>query len=941
MPRQRQLLKRQQVLADFGEFAMRSDDLDEVLTEACRLVAEALGTGRAKVLEIQEGRQELLVRAGVGWEPGVVGSERLQMSDRSSETYAINLAEPVISQDIAMESRFEIPEFMKKAGVVALVNVPIFVPGRRPYGVLQVDATTPREFGDDEVLFLRTYAMILGPVIDRLHLIDERTKMQGHLKSSETRHRLLIESWAQAAWEVDAEGVVVADSPSWRAYTGQTLADWLGGGWLNAVHPDDRADAEDHWREAITARGLVNAEFRLRAPDGGWRWTNVRAAPVLDAERGVEKWVGMNIDIDARKQAEAAVLESQQRHAFMLKLSDALRSLVDPLTIQKVAARVLGEHLGASRVAYVEVIEDEYVVRWDYTDGIPSMVGPHPVGSFGPGKIADYQEGRSRVVCDTWVDVHNAPSDTANLAAHHVRAGVGVPLIKDGKFIATLVVHMNVPRNWSQAEVALIEETAERTWQAVERSRAEEARAEIEARLEAVFEALPVGVHVADLRGRTILANRELKRFLPRGIIPSQDPDRVGRWRAWDADGAPILPQNFPGARSLRGEAVVPGIEMLYTDDDGREIWTAVSSTPVRNDQGEVIGQVGVVTDIDLLKRSMDALRASEERLRTATEVGRIGLWDWHVRSGQVHWSDEHFRLEGYQVGEVAPSYEAWVERVHPEDRAETEEALRAARDDGSDYVHEFRTVHPDGAVRWLSAYGRFFHDHRGRPYRMVGAMIDVTERREWADRQNVLLAELQHRVRNILAVTRSIVSRSNDGERSTEDYVQHLQGRLSALARTQALLTRRTGAGVDLEEIIRDELLAQTVNDGQFLLSGPDVELSPKAAEVLTLAVHELATNATKYGAFSRTDGRLIVHWQVEARDGQRWLVLFWSERGVPIIDSIPRRLGFGSELISRRIPYELRGFGTFVLKPGGLESHIEFPLRSGDSILQTNGVA
>jgi GAF domain-containing protein len=99
VPKLEEMIKRQQVLAAFGEFAIRSDDLDAVLTEACRLVAEATGTGRAKVLEIQRDRQELLVRAGVGWAPDIVGSVRLPMSERSSETYAIRSAEPVVSQD--------------------------------------------------------------------------------------------------------------------------------------------------------------------------------------------------------------------------------------------------------------------------------------------------------------------------------------------------------------------------------------------------------------------------------------------------------------------------------------------------------------------------------------------------------------------------------------------------------------------------------------------------------------------------------------------------------------------------------------------------------------------------------------------------------------------------------------------------------------------------
>ena len=139
------------------------------------------------------------------------------------------------------------------------------------------------------------------------------------LHESESRHRLLIGSWAQAVWETDAAGVVVADSPSWRAYTGQTLEEWLGYGWLGAVHPDDRVYAEQQWREAIDARGLVNAEFRLRSTDREWRWTNVRAAPVLNSQGAIEKWVGMNIDISAGKEAEVALRESEEKYRTLFE----------------------------------------------------------------------------------------------------------------------------------------------------------------------------------------------------------------------------------------------------------------------------------------------------------------------------------------------------------------------------------------------------------------------------------------------------------------------------------------------------------------------------------------------------------------------------------------------------------------------------------------------
>ena len=169
MPDREQMMARQKVLADFGDLALRSDDLDEVLTEACRLVGRALDTDLAKILEIEPDRRCLLVRAGVGWRPGVVGETRLPMHERSSEAYSIEAARPVITRDIGEEERFEFTDLLKEHGVAALVNTPVFLPGGRPYGLLQVDSREPRDFGEDDVEFLRTYATILGPVIDRLH----------------------------------------------------------------------------------------------------------------------------------------------------------------------------------------------------------------------------------------------------------------------------------------------------------------------------------------------------------------------------------------------------------------------------------------------------------------------------------------------------------------------------------------------------------------------------------------------------------------------------------------------------------------------------------------------------------------------------------------------------------------------------------------------------
>ncbi len=161
--------------------------------------------------------------------------------------------------------------------------------------------------------------------------LNENAISDAAVRESEARHRLLIDTWAQAVWETDGAGVVVADSPSWRAYTGQSLEEWLGYGWLNAIHPDDRGYAERQWRDAVLARRVVNAEFRLRAPDGGWRWTNVLATPLLDIEGKIEKWLGLNIDIDARKLAEASLRESEGRYRSLFESMDEAYAVVEVL----------------------------------------------------------------------------------------------------------------------------------------------------------------------------------------------------------------------------------------------------------------------------------------------------------------------------------------------------------------------------------------------------------------------------------------------------------------------------------------------------------------------------------------------------------------------------------------------------------------------------------
>ncbi len=184
-PYPHELLRQQTVLAQFGELALRSDDLDEILTEACRLAGEALGTDLAKVVELQEDGKTMLVRAGVGWGPDVVGVAKITAEQDTSEGHALRTGEPMISPDIAKEKRFKYPQFLIDNGVRAVANV-IIIGGhdRPPFGILQIDSRVPRDFTEADTLFLRSYANLLAAAVDRIRVITEVSKGEARLRGA-------------------------------------------------------------------------------------------------------------------------------------------------------------------------------------------------------------------------------------------------------------------------------------------------------------------------------------------------------------------------------------------------------------------------------------------------------------------------------------------------------------------------------------------------------------------------------------------------------------------------------------------------------------------------------------------------------------------------------------------------------------------------------------
>jgi len=336
---------------------------------------------------------------------------------------------------------------------------------------------------------------------------------------------------------------------------------------------------------------------------------------------------------------------------------------------------------------------------------------------------------------------------------------------------------------------------------------------------------------------------------------------------------------------------------------------------------------IGVNIDITQRKQTEAQLNESKARLADAMAAGQVMAFEWDAITGISQRYDNAVHILGFvHCGTGSSPPNDFLRHVHPDDRMSLKTRIRELRPGKPSYALNFRFVRPDGREVWLEETAKAEFDAAGRLLLVKGLTRDITERKVLEEQKNVLIAELDHRVKNALAIVSVVASRTQETSTSMADFVSALDGRIKSMATAHELLSYRRWRGISLAELIQREL-APYAKAGNTQIEGPDIILSAEAGQAMAMVFHELATNAAKFGAFSSAKGHVAVRWRNRrAGPDLGWLSVLWQECGGPLVPP-QTRFGYGTSVIRDLIPYELGGTVDLVLAPEGISCKLEIP--------------
>ncbi len=613
------------------------------------------------------------------------------------------------------------------------------------------------------------------------------------LIESEQRFRRLANSAPVLIWMSGTEKQGTWFNKPWLDFTGRTMEQELGDGWLQGVHPEDFDRCVGTCLQAFESRVPFRVEFRLRRNDGEYRWVLDEGVPLSGADGEFLGYIGGCVDITERKRAEdvsrfiaqaGEILSSSLEYQTTL---NAVANLVVPRIADWCAVDLLrGDRVELAAVAHSDPEKVEFVhhLRRNYPTPLDSPTGVANVLRTGASEL--YAE-----VADDLLKA--AAQDEAHLVILrelNLRSALLAPLKVRGRTIGVLtLVQAESGRRFTEDDVPLVEELARRCAASVENARlyrevqeALESHRRVEDRLSLLIQASHDLLGALDVEHAQDSIRRVARRLIPADAYAIWRRDAgSGQWRITSSDG---LSQAFVGGSVMDAGAAdkLPEAPVTVTAEtiDGesdemlveryalyrREGIRSLMIVPVRvrgrpaqtivcyhrrphafsEEERRVAAALGNMAgaaltaselylesqrEVQQRREAEEALRESRERLRFTIESAQVGTWFWDIANNDVHWSDNLPEIHGRERGSFSGSFQAVLEDIHPDDRLRFQETVQRTVESGDDYHIEYRIVRPDGGVRWLEGIGRVTRDGSGRPVSMSGICRDVTGRKE------------------------------------------------------------------------------------------------------------------------------------------------------------------------------------------------------------------
>ncbi len=718
-------------------------------------------------------------------------------------------------------------------------------------------------------------------------LFAERRRNEAALKNANERLQLALDACELGVWSVDAKsGRFESDARDKRIHGHSLASPPINLAEVRPfVHPEDLPRLDAAFAASKRGGGSCKLEYRLAPALSGTepgqdRWVAVEGTVVCDGTGEPIRWLGVTRDITHRKRAEQALAERDAQLALAGKVALAGGFAFDLATgLMQISQGYAAIH--GLPEACVETSRSDWRRRV-HPDDLPTL------------------------------DRHLIEAVAAQQRDHRCE----YRLVRESGDIRWIELRSLITYDREGAAQRIIGTNIDVT----ARKQVEAALAESEGRL---ADALAAGQVIAfewnAVTGKSQRSANAASILGPEPGASNWYNDFFARVHPDDRDGfkAQIrrLCPDYPGY----------AVCFRFCCRDGREVWLEETARGEFDAAGKLLRVKGLTRDISERKRAELALAERTLQLALAAKAALVGSYSYDVSTDTLQVSEGFAALHDLPEGTTEITRADWRAGMHLEDLERVEEMRRRAlRERRGEYETEYRIVRRDGEVRWIESRSFICYGGDGSPQRVVGVNIDLTERKQAEEHRNILNAELDHRVKNVLATVGAIIRHTQHSTPSMTDFVTALEQRIESLAGTHELLSHSNWRGVALTEVIEREFAPYAGDNAE--ISGPSVTLKAEAAQAVAMVLHELTTNSAKYGAFSSEAGRVRLNWHWPQNSRRENLVVDWHESGGPQILAPPAS-GYGSSIIRELIPFELGGAVELAFAWDGVRCRLEIP--------------